>query len=106
MWAIHSSNFLKSNIGRKRSGEPCLDGHISFRNFLICNHREFWSGESITYGCIDPAEGVDASDSPTVTFECKSLSATANGTYQTPNTTKGENWPMCKSRTTTIKTRE
>merc|ERR1719322_750511 len=46
--------------------------------------REFWSGESITYGCIDPAEGVDASDSPTVTFECKSLSATANATYQTP----------------------
>ena len=74
--------------------------------FQIIRDREFWSGESITYGCIDPAEGVDASDSPTVTFECKSLSATANGTYQTPNTTKGENWPMCKSRTTTIKTRE
>ena len=67
---------------------------------------EFWSGESITYGCIDSTEGVDASDSPTVTFECRAETATSNGTYQTPNVTKGENWPICKMRTTTIKTRE
>ena len=49
---------------------------------------------------------MDASDSPTVTFECKSLSATANGTYQTPNVTRGDNWPICMKRTTTIKTRK
>ena len=55
---------------------------ISTFNSALADDREFWAGESITYGCLDPSEGVDASDSPTVTFQCKSTSAVANGTYQ------------------------
>ena len=33
--------------------------------------REFWAGESITFGCVDSTEGIDAGDSTTITFPCR-----------------------------------
>ena len=68
--------------------------------------RELWAGESITYGCIDPAEGIDGGDSTTVSFPCRTLTVPANGSYAVPDKDKGEPWPTCRKRTTTIKPRE
>ena len=68
--------------------------------------RELWAGESITYGCIDGTVGIDGGDSTTVLFPCRTVTVAANGTYAVPNVTKGENWPACRRRTTTIKPRE
>ena len=65
--------------------------------------REFWEGESLTYGCIDGTEGINAGDSTTVSFLCRRISINEYGTYGTPNVDQGDNWPACRKRTTTIK---
>ena len=66
--------------------------------------REYWEDEVLTYQCADMTLGLDASDDNVKTYKCKK--DFPKGRYNTPRDEYNETWPICQTRTTTVKIRK
>ena len=68
------------------------------------NDIEYWENEELYYMCIDPEFGVDASADRMKKYKCKKDKP--KGRYNTPRLELNETWPVCQTKTTTVKPRK
>ena len=68
------------------------------------NDIEYWENEELYYMCIDSEFGVDASADRMKKYKCKIDKP--KGKYNTPRLELNETWPICQTKTTTVKPRK